>query len=349
MTALLNAPATMTTNPNTVSILGEVVSYSLPSNVITTKAKIQAALVSAGLDPKFARGLCLRHAFVRALRKAAKDKLLRPLMESATETMFEISQEKLLDRSAKQLNLTNLITLDKGTGTITSTDPALQSIVSQEMLHATESRRTADVSRLVCTLLEKYTDLKINFARGTYFIPVKHAAFILQLEAFMVSLGGRLNRMPVADGTPQGTTTVQSIVTDALSELIVEACASGQNFSESTRNSTLDKHAKKLQSIADKIAEYERSIGTAKTVLEDSLAYAYAQLAETRRQAEASQQTENVFVRLHPSVTKEMSCPSCGEWHMVDENETEFLCADCGKPVSVCAKPNAQGGFQIAL
>jgi len=76
MTALLNAPATMTTQQTApVSLLGEVVSYSLPSNVITTKAKIQAALVSAGLDPKYARGLCLRHAFVRALRKAAKGKL----------------------------------------------------------------------------------------------------------------------------------------------------------------------------------------------------------------------------------------------------------------------------------
>jgi hypothetical protein len=348
MTALLNAPQTQL--PTTATILGEVVSPKLPPNVITSKTKMAAALSAAGLDPKYARGLCIRHAFVRALRKICKGKLLRPLRESATSITFEASVEQLLDRSNKTITLAVEITCDKGNGTVTSSDFALETAVKNDMVQATEARRTADVSRLLRTLLEDHADRFAGFAPGTYLIPQKFAGLIGKLETLMTVLGGKLNRLPIMGGTPQGQATVQKIVTDKFLEDFVEAMATGQQFCDTTRPSTVEKHAARIEAIAAKMEEYQEMIGNAWGVLEDSLCHARGQLAEVRRQAAASKGTQNVITMMMPAATQmEVACPACGELHSIDDGAGDYLCADCGKPMSIVAAPNGQGGFMIAM
>src|SRR5205085_10865782 len=73
-------------------LLGEVISWTCPAAAVR-HADLAAALAEAGLDPGVARELLPRHAFARACRKLAKDRIIRPVAEDESAITFQFTQE----------------------------------------------------------------------------------------------------------------------------------------------------------------------------------------------------------------------------------------------------------------
>jgi hypothetical protein len=123
---------TQQANPFNVSgataFLGEIITWQLPPKTVVTHTALVQALQAAGLDPAAARTLCNRHAFVRACKRLAAKRIIRNLSEDRFHISFQFTREHLAgDRFDYQFDAK--LTLDKGTGQITCTDPAVQGAV----------------------------------------------------------------------------------------------------------------------------------------------------------------------------------------------------------------------------
>src|SRR5262245_28873294 len=78
-------------DPQAVDFLGEVVAWELPVKVRVAHQDLAAALAQAGLDPKAARELNRRHAFVRVCRQMAQDRIITNVFEDQTEITFQLN------------------------------------------------------------------------------------------------------------------------------------------------------------------------------------------------------------------------------------------------------------------
>src|SRR5881227_1560565 len=73
-------------------LLGEVISWTCPA-VAVRHADLLAALRESGLEESAARQILPRHAFARACKKLARDRIIRPVSEDAERVTFQFTQE----------------------------------------------------------------------------------------------------------------------------------------------------------------------------------------------------------------------------------------------------------------
>src|SRR5205823_8621813 len=78
-------------------LLGEILSWSC-AGLTLRHLDLVLALRESGLDERVARELLPRHAFARACRKLAKQRIIRPVAEDSTHITFQFTQEKAGDR-----------------------------------------------------------------------------------------------------------------------------------------------------------------------------------------------------------------------------------------------------------
>jgi hypothetical protein len=254
-----------------VALLGEVIAWELPAGLQISHSDLIRALSQSGLDPAAARDLCRRHAFVRACRKMAQNRIIRNLEEDRQRVTFQFTRERLQgDRFAYDFEA--IVSLDKTTGAVSCTDPALQAIAVQELDLALRMRRTQDVTRLLHTLFGRHADL-FTVKAGVYFVPQQHLAFLDQVGQFVVALGGQLRRYPVPEGTPQGNQSVQQIVSDGLYDQIREFEEAIAGISRDSREDTLVRAYQRIRAAEDKIETYARHLGAQRGRLEDYLAW----------------------------------------------------------------------------
>src|SRR5262249_54242518 len=82
-------------------------------NGVTVKhADLVTALRDADLDEGVARELAPRHAFTRACRKLARDRIIRQVAEDDTTITFQFTAERR-DSDRFEYTLETLLTLDK--------------------------------------------------------------------------------------------------------------------------------------------------------------------------------------------------------------------------------------------
>ncbi len=326
MTVHLNAPATSPVQAPPV-LLGEVIAWKLPRNVLTTKADLVNALSLAGLDTKLARDLCLRHAFVRACRKLEAARIIRKVEENQHRLRFQFTREHL-DVSLRRMDYAfdAMVDLDKDSGDVTSSDGAMEALAKSELAKALEERRTSDVTRILMACFRKEAHIA-PIKGGVFFVPSAHIDLIRKVENFCIHLQGRLDRMPVPDGTVQGNNTVAVVMNDSFMDLMVEAKEVIRDFNETTRDSTLVKAQERLDHIANQLWEYEKHLGPAKAILEDNLGLVAAYL---RQRSQEVQDAKKAAKSPAPTVTVEVVCPHCGERHQHDGTEADLACAECG-------------------
>jgi hypothetical protein len=134
-------------------LLGEVISWTCPA-VAVKHADLVAALRDSGLDGSVARQLLPRHAFARACRKLARDRIIRPVAEDADRLTFQFTQESRAgDRY--EYTLETMLSLNKATGRVTCDLPGLATLAQELLDRAIEDRTGSDVTRLVQRLFER--------------------------------------------------------------------------------------------------------------------------------------------------------------------------------------------------
>ena len=157
-------------------------------------AALVEALRDAGLDESVARELAPRHAFSRACKRLARERIIRPLREDQTSITFQFTRESR-GGGRFEYELETLLTLDKATGTVSCDLPGLATLAQEHLDECIAARNGGDVTRVIQRLFERNADLfPIRERGGVYFTPAEHAPFVDRVQAFLGKVNGRLSR-----------------------------------------------------------------------------------------------------------------------------------------------------------
>lgn len=242
--------------------LGTIVTWSSGADGSTHKySQVTEALNKAGLDGKYSRELLPRHAFSRAARKLSEDRVIEIFTQNETDLVFQFTKMHL-GETEWEFNREAFVTLNKITGTVTSDNHDLARTAQVELDNAMETRTTADVTRIVQRLFEDHADLiPVRDAGGVYFVPQEYADFADKVELFLTALGGRLDRIPVPEGTDAGDRAIQNAVGSAMEKLIEDHMLAVKGFETNTRKDTIERAAEKIKETRVKIEAYAHYLG----------------------------------------------------------------------------------------
>lgn len=266
------AVSTLLAGTNIQTYLGRIVCWTLPEGNTRTHAEVIAALTTAGLDPKAARTLCKRHAFVRAMRKLAKQKLVRVIHEDGSVIRFQMNAVQKIGTTLVDYPLEAHLEMCKVTGRITCADPLLVAAATNELADAMELRRNADITRLINQLFAKHADL-FSIKGGCYFVPERHASFADQIEQFVVLVGGSMLQYPIPDGTPVGNQSVSVVIADGIAQEISEYEAAIESLTYDSTRKAFETAACSLLRAERRILDYKEHLSSHLTRLEDHIAY----------------------------------------------------------------------------
>jgi uncharacterized protein DUF6744 len=265
------------TVPTGTKLLGEVITWAC-SRTTVRHADLVDALRSAGLDESVARDLAPRHAFTRACRKLARERIIRQVAEDADAVTFQFTQEcRHGDRFEYELE--TMLTLDKKSGAVACDLPGLATLAQEEVDRCVAHRTGGDVTRVIQRLFERTADLfPIREAGGAYFVPAQHVAFVDRVQSFLGRLNGRLGRFPVSAGTPDGDRSVREAVASGLAALITEYRQGVAEFDADTRPGTVERVAEKIRRTKYKVEAYAQFLAEERDKLERDLAEAQQEL-----------------------------------------------------------------------
>src|SRR4029450_3366265 len=121
-----------------MKLLGEILTWTC-NGVAVKHADLINALKEAELDEGGARELAPRHAFSRACKKLARDRIIRQVAEDETTLTFQFTQESRREDKF-EYTLETLLVLDKESGKVNCELPGLASL-AQERLGDARGRR----------------------------------------------------------------------------------------------------------------------------------------------------------------------------------------------------------------
>jgi hypothetical protein len=256
---------------------GEILTWAC--NGVTVKhSDLINALKEAGLDESVARELAPRHAFARACRKLARDRIIRQVAEDEKAITFQFTQESRKE-DKYEYTLETLLVLDKESGTVSCELAGLATVAQEKLDEAIVSRTGGDVTRVVQRLFDRQADLfAIRPKGGCYFVPIAHSAFVDRVQTFLGKLNGQLLRFPVPAGTSEGDRSVKEAVTCGLAAMIEEHRAAIASFGEDTRESTLKRAAERITLTRHKLSAYSEYLAEERSRLERELTLASSEL-----------------------------------------------------------------------
>lgn len=242
--------------------LGIIVTWSSgPDGSTHKQSQVTAALTAANLDSKYSRELLPRHGFARAARKLSDERIIEIFSQNETEIVFQFTKMHLGD-AEWEYNREAFVVLNKITGTVTSDNHGLAVTAQAALDDAMEARTTADITRIVQRLFEDHSDLiPIRDAGGVYFVPQEHSLFADKVEMFLKALGGRLDRIPVPEGTEAGDRAIQNAVGGAMEKLIEDHMLAVKGFEVNTRKDTIARAADKIRDTRVRIEAYAHYLG----------------------------------------------------------------------------------------
>jgi hypothetical protein len=252
-----------------VDLLGTIVYWdSFPK--AEDVGHVQSALKELGLPVECARSKRDRDAFIRAVRKAEKEKLVRRLAEKPDAIIFQFTEEYL---AAKRLDYQYAaqVRFDKQSGNITSDSTQVLVKVQDLFLYSAANYEKRDLTAIVQRLFKRVADLLPLRAKGAvYFVPATYVAEVERIGQFMARFDNRLQTIAVPKGdAPSKHTVLEAFIADAdaevkvLSEeidaLVVALAADGKESEVSTKmkNGRFRKAAK----IIARVEVYEQTLG----------------------------------------------------------------------------------------
>lgn len=258
-------------------LLGEVISWTCPAVTVKHVAVIEA-LRDAALDESVARELAPRHAFSRACKKLARERIIRQVSEDEKTLTFQFTKESR-EGGRFQYELETLLTLEKATGKVTCPLAGLATLAQEHLDECIAARNGGDITRMIQRLFERQADLfPIRERGGVYFTPAEHASFVDRVQAFLGKVNGRLARFPVPAGTTHGDRSVKDAVACGIATLIEEHRAAIATFGTDTRESTLERAAERIRVTRHKIESYACYLAEERERLEHDLSAASREL-----------------------------------------------------------------------
>ncbi len=272
MTTLTKTNGLFAAPPGT-RLLGEIITWSC-AKVSIRHIDLIEALRDSGLEEGVARELAPRHAFARACKKLAQQRIIRQVAEDDATIRFQFTAEHR-DGDHFAHDLETMLTLTKDSGRVSCDLPGLATLAQEELDRCIEARTGSDVTKVVQQLFERRADLfPIRDQGGAYFVPQEHVAFVDKVQAFLGRLNGKMNRFPVPAGTPEGDRSVKDSVAAGLGALISEHQSAIAAFGEDTRHSTLERAAERIRQTRFKIEAYADYLAEERGRLEEQLAEA---------------------------------------------------------------------------
>lgn len=264
----------------TTELLGEVVAWDMP-NGETKLRTVLDALSAAGISTDIP-DLRATTAFSRACKPIRKDKLIRPHKRDKDKKRYQMNQV-IEDEAQITYDYVATVELDTETGSVKcGEDYELARTLQESTQEQLETRNASDITRIVQQLFIRNADLFPLVPRKgvAYFVPDAHRDFTERVDRFLRSVGGKLCRMPVPKGTPQGNASVQDAVKAGLDEMVAELQDAIQGWEPGkTRTSTADKALKRWEAIRYKVDAYATFLEAEKDKLGQSLELARKQLA----------------------------------------------------------------------
>lgn len=250
-----------------VTLLGEIITWSAKADVTHTYKAIVQALTDAELDPKIAKEILPRHAFGRAAKKLAEERVIDVLKEGDDDIVFQFTKKTMASSNGKSEDELDrewlykkevTLRLNKLTGKVQCEDKNLQDFAEKEVARHIEERNTSDITKIVQTLFENNADLfSIRDQGGAYFVPVEHIAFIDKVQEFLENrLGGRINRFPVPAGSTHGDRAVATSIADNLNSVVLEHQEAIESFNIHTRADTMENAATRIKETRVKVEAY---------------------------------------------------------------------------------------------
>jgi hypothetical protein len=242
---------------------------------------VRDALTKAGLDPDEAKELSSRSAFSRACKELKEKRTIDKVEVVNKQTRFQFTK-KALEQGRLEFDYECTVTLDNESGVIECPEnPELEKHAQELFAFAMQTRNAHDVTMMVQRLFNKHADLyPIHPQRGiAYFIPEQHREFTAKVDAFLTALGGRLYRLPVPKGTPEGNASVSEAVQQGLNAVLSELNATVATWDETTRQSTMEKAVEKWQTIKYKVEAYADYLESKQDQLKAGLESAKKELA----------------------------------------------------------------------
>lgn len=138
-------------------LLGEILTWTC-NGVAVKHSDLVNALKDADLDEGVARELAPRHAFTRACRKLARDRIIRQVGEDDKTLTFQFTQESRKEDKFEYV-LETLLVLDKESGKVGCELPGLATLAQEKLDEAIVARTGGDVTRIVQKLFDRQADL----------------------------------------------------------------------------------------------------------------------------------------------------------------------------------------------
>lgn len=251
-----------------VDMLGTIVYWdSFPK--AEAVSDVQAALKELGLPVECARSKRDRDSFIRAVRKAEKEKLVRRLAEKPDAIVFQFTAEFL---AANRLDYSYeaQVRFDKQSGNITSDSTEVLRKVGELLKYAAANYEKRDMTAIVQRLFKRAADLLPLRAKGAvYFVPACYMAEVERIGQFTERFGNRLQTIAVPKGdTATRRTVLEAFIADADSEVaaltreVTELVEVLKNTGEESEVSTKMKNGRfrKAAKILARVEVYEQTL-----------------------------------------------------------------------------------------
>lgn len=259
---------------------GWIVSWTMKGGE-TKFSLLKSALSAAGLDPSIVNERKPKHAFSRACRKLADERVIDVFKEDDAEIEFQFTARSK-DATEIRYKKETMLTLNKTTGDISCPKAELQKLAKEQFDEAMETWTTSDVTRIVQELFDQQADLfRTSDNGGTYFVPQMYAGFLGNVHTFLQQLGRGLRRWPVASGTAEGDRSITEIVTSSIAETVAELKEAVESFGLDTRTDVLERRAEQIKRARFKVECYAAFLSEAQGELKGTLEEAGKKLAQT--------------------------------------------------------------------
>lgn len=245
------------------NLLGKIANWNLRRNrgLKHKHSEVVLALQKHNLDDKVAREFAPSQAFNRAVNKLEEEeRIIEVVRRDKDEILFQFtkfkSQEDLTEGDEElEYKKETKVLLDKGSGKLICKNKSVLEKAQKELDRCLEERTTSDISLIVDKLFEAEGDL-IHWAVGAYFIPVSGFPFLEKVKAFLAELGRGMSICPIPAGDEDGDQSVCDAVSDHLEGLVEDLLLKVQNFTLSTKPSSVDRVAEGINEARIKVEGY---------------------------------------------------------------------------------------------
>ncbi len=286
---------TMTAPTAGAAYCGEVITWNRAwkSGQSFQLPAIRAALSQAGLDPKLAKDISGPDAFRRACRTLSDQGIIKCLVDRKDTVAFLYDFQATV-QGGKTSNVAVMAecVLEKATGNIQSTDPAMTAKVQAAIQAVVDSRTVSDVSRLLASIVTNSCGgVLFSFADGVHFLPWSEHHLADQLETFVTALGGNLRRLPVPDLAPAGSgatvppPVVTQIVQDSLHQLVDEYETKVRELHSDSSTRAVNAAKRAVEEAYDAVSRHRQFLEGQSAILEDHLALCEHLIREAKSKA----------------------------------------------------------------